>query len=115
MSPAPGCGNVTRPRYRSSVAVAFDADLQLLSTAEGGRETSLRSGYRSVARLGPDDDAALWGVEITFDAPDELRPGEAASVHVSAWAWPDDDPPPPAGTAFGVYEGARLVGRAVVG
>jgi translation elongation factor EF-Tu-like GTPase len=96
------------------VAVTFDADVQLLSTDEGGRETPLKSGYRSVARFGANDDAELWGVEITFDPQSELAPGQAALVHVAAWAWPQGEPPPSADTPVSVYEGARLVARGVV-
>jgi translation elongation factor EF-Tu-like GTPase len=99
------------PRYGATVAVTFDADVQLLSADEGGRETPLTSGYRSLARIGPDENSELWGVEITFDAQTELAPGQAAFVHVAAWAWPEGVSPQTADTPVRVYEGARLVAR----
>jgi hypothetical protein len=62
----------------------------------GGSRTPLPSGYRSSACLG--DDEELWGVEIAFDAPAMLAPGQTAVVSLMAWARPadaergDDDP-----------------------
>lgn len=88
----------------------FAANLRLLSTEEGGRETAVRPGYRSVLRFGEPDSEA-WGVEITFDAQAELAPGEAAAVHIQAWA---DPPAPEVGTPIQLYEGARLVGSGTV-
>jgi translation elongation factor EF-Tu-like GTPase len=87
----------------------FNAELRLLTATEEGRETPLRSGYRSIARLG--DDEELWGVEITFDAPAMLAPGESAVVRLMAWVDPQT---PSAGTTIQVYEGARLVGVGTV-
>ena len=80
-----------------------------LTTGDGGRETALRPGYRSIVRFG-EADSEPWGVEITFEAQ-ELAPGESAVVHMLAWG---DPPPPAAGTAVRVYEGARLVGAGAV-
>ena len=91
------------------MATTFKAELHLLPPAEGGRETPLRSGYRSIAQLGADEE--LWGVEITFDAPTMLAPGETAAVSFRAWADPQT---PSAGTAIQVYEGVRLVGTGTV-
>jgi translation elongation factor EF-Tu-like GTPase len=90
------------------MSTTFNAELRLLTAADGGRETPLRSGYRSIARLG--DDEELWGVEITFDAP-EIAPGESAVVSLMAWADPQT---PSAGTTIHVYEGAQLVGTGTV-
>jgi translation elongation factor EF-Tu-like GTPase len=92
------------------VATEFDADLRLLPTAEGGRETALRSGYRSTVRFGGAD-GEMWGVEITLGERTELAPGESALVSMTAWA---DPPPPSVGTAIRLYEGARLVGAGAV-
>ena len=91
------------------MATTFNAELRLLPTVEGGRETPLRSGYRSIARLG--DTEELWGVEITFAAPTMLAPGESAAVTLRAWADPQT---PSSGTAIQVYEGVRLVGTGTV-
>lgn len=91
------------------MATTFSAELRLLPSADGGRETPLSSGYRSVVRLGEDEE--LWGVEITFDAPTALAPGESAVVSLMAWADPQT---PNTGTAIHLYEGARLVGTGIV-
>jgi translation elongation factor EF-Tu-like GTPase len=95
--------------YAAGMPTTFNAELRLLTAPEGGREAPLRSGYRSVARLG--DDEELWGVEITFDVPAMLAPGESAVVSLMAWADPQT---PSAGTTIKVYEGARLVGTGTV-
>jgi translation elongation factor EF-Tu-like GTPase len=90
------------------VPVGFDGELRLLTTAEGGRETPLASGYRSIVA---EDTAPAWGVEITFDASSAaLAPRESAGVHLWSWAWDESDAALPVGTRFFLYEGARLVG-----
>jgi hypothetical protein len=94
------------------VATEFDVNLQLLSTDDGGRETALRPGYRSIVRFGEaDSETEAWSVEITLHGKAELAPGEAAVAHMHAWA---DLPPPRPGTAVRLYEGARLVGAGTV-
>ena len=69
---------------------------------------SMRSGYRSALRLGGVDADPAIGVEITFDEPECLAPGETAAVVLSFWALDD---PPAVGTPFWLYEGNRLVGK----
>jgi len=96
------------------VALGFDSELSLLTTAEGGRETPLVSGYRSIVRLGAEESEPAWGIEITFDAPAALAPGESADVHLWSWAWDESDAAPPVGTRLFLYEGARLVGTGTV-
>jgi translation elongation factor EF-Tu-like GTPase len=102
--------SLERADYAGRVATEFDADLRLLPASEGGRETALRSGYRSIARFGGIN-SEPWGVEITLDLRAEVAPGESALVHVTAWA---DPPLPTGGTEILLYEGARLVGTLVV-
>lgn len=99
-----------RAEYAGRVATEFDADLDLLTAAEGGRESALRPGYRSAIGFG-EGAGELWGVEITFEGRAELAPGESTRVHMTAWANP---PLPAAGTAIRLYEGARLVGTGAV-
>lgn len=89
--------------------MTFGAELHLLSTAEGGRETPLVSGYRSVVRFGAENNEPPFGVEITFDAPPSVAPGTAADVRLRCWAWAESDPAPEPGTRLLLYEGARLV------
>ena len=96
------------------MAVGFDGELYLLATAEGGRKTPLASGYRSIVRFGAEDSQPPFGVEITFDAPAVLDPGESAEVHFWCWGWKESEPAPPSGTRIFLYEGAQMVGRGSV-
>jgi translation elongation factor EF-Tu-like GTPase len=93
--------------------VTFAAELHLLSTTEGGRETPLASGYRSIVRFGTEDGEPAWGVEITFDTPGSIAPGASAHVRLRSWAWDEFDPAPNAGTRLFLYEARRLVGTGV--
>jgi hypothetical protein len=52
------------------VARVFKADLRLVPTSEGGRESPLRSGYRSHAQFG-DVESEYLGVEIRLDEREE--------------------------------------------
>jgi len=85
-----------------------------MTTATGGRQTPLASAYRSIVRFGSDDNEPAWGVEITFDTPAALAPGESGEVHLWSWAWDKNDRPPPARTRMFLYEGARLVATGTV-
>jgi translation elongation factor EF-Tu-like GTPase len=96
------------------VAARFDGELRLLTAAEGGRETPLASGYRSIIRFGTEDGEPAWGVEITFDAPAVIAPGESAEVHLWSWAWGEADSTPTSGTRMFVYEGAQLVATGTI-
>jgi len=97
------------------VAVGLDGELSLLTTAEGGREAPLASGYRSIVRFGAEHTERAWGVAITFDAPATLAPGESADVHLwELGVWDESDAAPPVGTRMFLYEGARLVGIGTV-
>jgi translation elongation factor EF-Tu-like GTPase len=93
------------------VADTFSVHLRLLPEAQGGRETPMKSGYRSIMRFGTADAEPAWGVQIGFDA-DDLQPGEEREVRVSTWA--DDDPPVTSAAAMWLYEGARLVGTGTI-
>jgi translation elongation factor EF-Tu-like GTPase len=94
--------------------VEFEGQLHLLTTEAGGRETSLVSGWRPIVRFGAAESEPAWGVEITFDVPAALAPGESAAVQLRSWAWPETDPAPQPGTRMFFYEGARMVGTGTV-
>jgi hypothetical protein len=88
------------------------AELRLRAESEGGRATSIRSGYRSIVRFG-EPDAEAWGAEITFgDRAEWLAPGGSASVELRFWALGEA---PPVGTQFFLFEGDHLVGQGVTG
>ena len=91
----------------------FDGEVRLLRTDEGGRETPLLTGYRSLVRVGAESEP-MWGVEITFDAPPSIAPGASAIVHFRRWAQDEEDATPPPGTPLFVYEGNQLVGTGKV-
>jgi hypothetical protein len=60
---------------------------------------------------GDSDSEPRWGIEISFDAPIEVAPGESAAVPFRAWA---EAPRPHAGSRVYLYEGTRLVGTGIV-
>lgn len=95
------------------MADSFDAELRLLATDEGGRQTPLGSGYRSLVRLN-DESSEEWGVEVTFTTPDSLAPGATATVTLRRLANDGQGATPSAGTPLFLYEGTRLVGTGTV-
>lgn len=96
------------------MAVEFEGQLHLVTAKAGGRGTSLVSGWRPIVRFGAAEREPAWGVEITFDVPATLAPGESAAVHLRSWAWPATDPAPQPGTRMFFYEGAQMVGTGTV-
>jgi hypothetical protein len=93
---------------RQDPEVRLRASLRLLTEDEGGPSKPIASECGLLARFGSDDQAPMWGVQIAFDSPGARRSGEAADVHLSAWADEDFDAPP--GTALRVYQGSQLIG-----
>ena len=83
---------------------AFAARLRLLSAAEGGRRTAIRSGYSPQFHLRTGD--ACGVIELGADAVDGAAPGEEREVRVRLVT------PLPAevGLGFAVREGGRTVG-----
>jgi hypothetical protein len=72
----------------------------------------MRSGYLALARLGHADDMSWgFGVDIAFDAPAQLAPGDTGLVRMIAWF---DLPPATPGTAIRLYDRGRLIGTGTV-
>jgi translation elongation factor EF-Tu-like GTPase len=94
------------------VARTLEAELRLLAKADGGRETPMKSGYRSLVSFGRKEDTK-WGVQVDFGLPHEIRPGDVAHVRLTLWA--DRSPDAPPGTALYLFEGTHLVGRGETG
>lgn len=61
------------------MAKSFSAQLYLRPTSEGGRETPVRSGYRSVISPRCTGSRALVGREIDFESS-ELAPGDTRKL-----------------------------------
>jgi translation elongation factor EF-Tu-like GTPase len=86
------------------------ATLDLLATDRGGRDSAIRSGYRSLARFeGVDAD---FGFELDLDAQ-ELAPGDRGAGRLSFWAV-DEVPTLSEGQQFEVREGARVIGHGTI-
>jgi hypothetical protein len=103
--------------------------LRLLTTAEGGRDTPLRSGWRGLVSFGElwtEDDAPLWpdhratlpvgkemryGCELRIVDPDveTLAPGEEAHVDLVFWAIADPRPAMHRDATFSLREGATEI------
>jgi hypothetical protein len=86
------------------------ANLRLAGTNEGGRSSSVESGFRSLARFegsGPD-----FGFELELDS-DTLAPGESGTGRLSFWAT-EELPELMVGQVFELREGARVVGEGSV-
>jgi hypothetical protein len=67
------------------VPTSFKVNLHL-PASERGRDTPLRSGSRALARLG-ESERLSWGlgVDITFDAPAQLAPGDTDPARITAY------------------------------
>lgn len=90
------------------------ASVQLLSTNEGGRSSSLRSGYRSILRFeGTEVD---FGFELELDtkaATTGLAPGELGEGRLTFWA-SEALPTLYLGQRLEIREGNRIVGYGIV-
>jgi hypothetical protein len=83
----------------------------LLRTDEGGRQSAISSGYRSILDFGERTPAGetLWrGGEINLLDIDELAPGKESEVCVRIWSGTPANLAE--GAAFRLSEGQRLVG-----
>lgn len=91
------------------------AHLRLLSSAEGGRQTPIASGYRSHWTFPPEVDEDGHDAPVTLETgPDVwLQPGEEADVRLHPLA-PDLWPPLTPGLELTMREGARVVGVAEI-
>lgn len=87
------------------------AQIRLLTTEEGGRQTPAASGYRPNHAVR--DDYLTTGVHDYLDA-DKLEPGESALAHI-VFASPEHYPRCLwSGKLVRIQEGGRLVGFAKI-
>jgi|1185.fasta_scaffold35428_3 elongation factor Tu len=90
----------------------FSVTVRLLSTADGGRKTPLRSRYRSLIRF--DNADADVGFQLTVDGG-ELAPGSVGTGQVTFWAADFvESLSLSEGATFEIREGTRTVGRGTI-
>ncbi|WP_216206993.1 hypothetical protein [Amycolatopsis aidingensis] len=89
------------------------ARLRLLTTAQGGRLTSICSGYRAHWAFPPDVDQERHDAPLTLEQARTLAPGEDAMVRLHPLV-PDLWPQVAVGLRLSMLEGARVVGLADV-
>ncbi len=87
----------------------YEGELTLRLTSDGGRSTPLRFAIRPQVRLGDD----LFDAHLELIGPDELRPGESASVGI-AFLFPEAHARVRVGDVYPVFEGAREIGKLAV-
>ncbi len=90
----------------------LEAELSLIPTSQGGRQSPIYSGYRGQFHLHGLDDPA--DVEWYFPDVESLAPGTATRCHVSFIRPELHLRPISVGDDFEVREGARTVGLGTV-
>jgi hypothetical protein len=115
-------------------AFILRCQVRLLTTAEGGRATPLKSGWRGLASFGEvwtKQDAALWpgfgaplpigkdllyGCELSLvdSYRETLAPGEKADVDLTFWSIDEARPAMQHGANWWLREGDRDVGVGIV-
>jgi hypothetical protein len=105
-SSARGVWYPRRPEVTKPYPAVFEAELRVLSAAEGGRRPAIGSGYRSLIRMdGTNQD---FGMEL--DCTTDVQPGEIGPVVVTVWAGALFPPIQP-GEGFEIREGPKVVAR----
>ena len=89
------------------------ATFRLLNTEEGGRGTGIFSDYRPIWSIGRADPTQQSGAPLLMDSASQLEPGESAEVRLFPF-WREFWTDVKVGTELFAFEGARLVGTAVV-
>jgi len=93
---------------------SFRTRIELLTTAEGGRSTALRSGYRSLLRREGEDLDIGFQLDLEeASRADGLAPGASATGVVS-YLVADVPADLRVGQRFEIREGHRVVGRGTV-
>lgn len=87
--------------------------LRLLTAEQGGRQTPIRSGYRSHWAFPPDFHRERHDAPLTLEAKGPFTPGEEAMVRLHPLV-PELWPPVFPGLRLSMFEGARLIGLADV-
>ena len=94
----------------SNETVSVRANVRLLSTAEGGRTSSIKGSYRPNHNFfGPDDREMTIGF---IELPDgtELHPGDSIDLPITLWNWPGLEGQIYPGREWRIQEAAKLVG-----
>jgi hypothetical protein len=90
------------------------ARLTLTRTEDGGRQTAIKSGYRSCWDISPAGDGSLFSdAPLLLEGGDQLALGESAAVRLHPLFpeyWEGVQP----GQVLGMFEGSKRVGLAVV-
>ncbi len=94
----------------SDETVSVRANVRLLSTAEGGRASSIKGSYRPNHNFfGPDDrDMTMGRIDLPVDT--ELHPGDSIDLLITLWNWPGLEGQIYPGREWRIQEGAKLVG-----
>lgn len=90
--------------------ICVRANIRLLPTSEGGRDSAIKGSYRPNHNFfGPDDREMTIGF---IDLPDgaELHPGESIDLPIMFWNWPGLKGQIHQGREWRIQEGAKLVG-----
>lgn len=97
------------------LAAFIDAEVRLLPSAEGGRQSPIASGYRCNCWVGHVQEGQRVYNDATFYLleSDELKPGETGRVRVQPHH-PDDWSHLTVGFQFELCEGPRVIGVATV-
>lgn len=100
--------------YRRLSRAQVRANVRLLSTAEGGRASSIKGSYRPNHNFfGPDNRDMTMGRP---DLPDntELHPADSIDLPITFWTWPAVEGQICPGREWRIQEGAKLVGIGTV-
>ena len=100
----------------SPEVIQFEARLRLLTPEEGGRQTGIKSKYRSnhVFEYHNDKILRTFIGEIIFDDKKEIMPGEEAMVRVRFLLGQPIDHYFDVGRKWWIHEGAKKVGEAEI-
>ena len=91
----------------------FRATIYVLSTAEGGRRTPFRTGYRPQFHIAASEFSTSFLISKIVGG-DEMAPGETGAVEATLLAPECLDAAVGLGTEFSLREGNRVIARGVI-
>ena len=98
-----------------SESICVQAKLTLRSTADGGRETGIKTCYRPNHVFEYRDGQIVSYIgEILFDKDKIIMPGDTADVTVCFLKIPEVQPYLTLGRQWFIHEGPKLLGQAVI-
>lgn len=89
------------------------ATFTLLGTDEGGRRAAIFGDYRPNWSIGTPDPSRQSGAPVAIDSAERIEPGETADVRLFP-VWAEFWEGVTVGTRLFAFEGAHLVGSAIV-